>query len=251
MSRGWWWLLPWDFSPTVLAVALLGGIWYWRTCSGLSGWRRLSFWLGWASMYGALQSGLDYYAEHAFFVHRIQHLLLHHAGPFLIAIGLPPARADHWRAAPGWLRRFAHPWVTAVLFNGLVLFWLLPAVHFPAMLDWRYYRLMNWGMAVNGLMFWIAVLRGTAPGRPLLGDGRRIALMLAVVPVQIATGALIFLATNDLYPNYALCGRAFGMTALQDQQIGGLILWIPGAMMSVIGVLYVGVARFSERRAHA
>lgn len=250
MTPGWWWLLPWDFSPVILAATLLGAAWYWRRSPGLSVWRRLSFWLGLASLYFALQSGLDYYAEHAFFVHRIQHLVLHHAGPFLVALGLPTATFDRWSHASRWLRLVAHPWLTAALFNGLVLFWLLPAVHFPAMLDWRLYRLMNWGMAINGLMFWTLVLRGAAPGWRV-GDGRRIVLMLAVVPMQIAAGALIFLAKNDLYPNYALWGRAFGMSALLDQQIGGLILWIPGAMMSVIGTLLVAYPRLRERHARA
>ena len=251
MSRGWWWLFPWDFSPTVLVTAMLAGVWYWHRGADLSRWRRVSFWFGWAAMYAALQSGLDYYAQHAFFVHRIQHLLLHHAAPFLIALGLPVPSCQNRHTASPWPRQFAHPWITAALFNGLVLFWLLPAVHFPAMLDWRYYRMMNWGMAINGLMFWILVLRGAAPGWPRVGDGQRLAMILAVVPVQIAIGALIFAATNDLYPNYALCGRAFGMTALEDQQLGGLILWIPGAMMSVIGVLLISYPRFRESRARA
>lgn len=250
MTRGWWWLLPWDFSPLILAAILFCAVWYWRSSQSAPVWRRLAFWLGLALLYFALQSGLDYYAEHAFFVHRIQHLVLHHAGPFVVALGLPATAFDRWHHAPGWLRLAAHPWLSAALFNGLVLFWLLPAVHFPAMLDWRLYRAMNWGMAINGLMFWILVLRGAAPGWRV-GDGQRIVLMLAVVPLQIAAGALIFLATKDLYPNYALCGRAFGMSALQDQQIGGLILWVPGAMMSVIGVLVVGYPRLSGRHARA
>jgi putative membrane protein len=250
MEPGWWWALPWDFSPTIVTLALLSAGWYWRRSRMVPAWRRVSFWLGWAALYSVLQSGLDYYAQHAFFVHRIQHLVLHHAGPFLIALGLPPATFNRWGSAPAWLRRSTHPWVSAALFNGLVLFWLLPAVHLPAMLDGRLYRLMNWSMALNGLLFWILVLRGATPGWRV-GAAQRIGLMLAVVPLQIASGALIFFSTNDLYPGYALCGRAFGMTALQDQQIGGLILWIPGAMMSVLGILLVGYPRLSERRERA
>ncbi len=188
-------------------------------------------------LYGALQSGLDYYADHAFFIHRIQHMLLHHLGPFLVALGLPPLKVGAWTR---------YPWLSAGLFNGLVLFWLAPAVHFPAMLDGRLYRVMNWSIALTGLLFWMTVLGATA-----LNAGRRIVLMLAVIPVQIAVGALIFLAGNDLYPVYSLCGRAFGMTALQDQQLGGLILWIPGAMMSVAGILIVALPGIRASRAPA
>ena len=64
--------------------------------------------------------------------------------------------------------------------------------------------------------------------------------MFAVIPPQIVLGALIFFATRELYPIYTICGRAIdGVSALADQQIGGIILWIHGAMMSAIGILIV------------
>lgn len=129
-----------------------------------------------------------------------------------------------------------HPVVAVILFVGLNIFWLLPSIHFIAMLDWRVYRLMNWSMVLNGLIFWMGVLDSHSRWSP----GSRIAMMLAVVPPQILTGALIFFTPHDLYPIYILCGRAFtGMSSITDQQIGGLILWIHGAMMSVIGILIV------------
>lgn len=250
MNAGWWWLLPYDLSPTVLGLAVLGAAWYWRAGAALAAGRRLCFWAGLALLYVALQTGLDYYAQHAFFMHRLQHVLLHHLGPFLIALGLPAPALQRWRAVGGWPRLLCHPWLSAFLFNALVILWLLPAVHFPAMLDWRLYRLMNWGIALNGLLFWVAVLRAAAPGATPAA-GQRIAMLLAVVPLQIAIGALIFLAGRDLYPGYALCGRAFGLTAIADQQLGGLLLWVPGAMMSVAGVLLVAAGMLSGRRVPA
>ena len=129
-----------------------------------------------------------------------------------------------------------HPVVVVLMFVGLSIFWLLPSIHFIAMLDWRVYRLMNWSMVLNGLMFWSVVL----DSHSLWSPGSRIAMMLVVVPPQILIGALIFFTPHDLYPIYSLCGRAFtGMSTVTDQQIGGLILWMHGAMMSVIGILIV------------
>jgi putative membrane protein len=251
MNAGWWWrLLPYDLSPVLLLAAALCIAWYWRAGAALPLWRRLCFWGGMAALYVASQTGLDYYAEHAFFMHRLQHVLLHHLGPFLIALGLPAAVLLRWRAVRGWPRLLCHPWLTAFLFNALVIFWLVPAVHFPAMLDWRLYRLMNWGIAVNGLLFWVCVLRAAAPGA-MPSAAQRIAMLLAVVPLQIAIGALIFLAGRDLYPVYELCGRAFSLTAIEDQQLGGLLLWVPGAMMSVAGVLVVAAGMLRASRAPA
>jgi putative membrane protein len=58
--------------------------------------------------------------------------------------------------------------------------------------------------------------------------------MLVMVPLILA-GAYITFTGKDLYPIYSLCGRAFnGITPATDQYLGGLILWIPGAMMSVL-----------------
>ena len=65
-------------------------------------------------------------------------------------------------------------------------------------------------------------------------------MMLAIIPPQIVIGAIIFFTSYELYPIYTICGSVFGgISALADQQIGGVILWIHGAMMSAIGVLIV------------
>lgn len=243
------WLAPWEGSPTVVLATIGAAVWYlWRRrAQALSTPQQWTFWTGLALSYAVLNTQFDYYAQHEFFMHRLQHLVLHHVGPFLLALGLPLPVAATWPRPLRHLRWLVHPYATAALFNLLVLFWLIPAVHFPAMLDWRLYRLMNWGMFVNGVLFWTVVLRGVAPGYPPAGAATRIVLMLAVIPAQIAIGALVFFAPVELYPIYTLCGRAFaGIGALQDQQIGGLILWVPGAMMSIAGILIVLQRRLGE-----
>lgn len=250
------WLVPWEPSPTVVIAVAAAACLYVRGCRArhVSAWRQLSFWTGLGLLYVALHTRLDYYAEHAFFVHRIQHLLLHHLGPFLIVLSYPGATLYagiplEWRRC--WLRPalswtpvrkllgvLLHPVVAALLFVGLIYFWLIPAVHFDAMLDVRLYRLMNWSMAVDGLMFWWLVLdhRSSPPAR--LRPGIRILLTIAVIPPQIILGAVIGLSSNDFYTVYSICGRAFtSIDAITDQHLGGLILWIPGSMMSVVGAL--------------
>jgi len=131
-----------------------------------------------------------------------------------------------------------HPVVAVVLFVGLIYFWLLSPIHFKAMLDWRLYRVMNWSMVIDGLLFWWLVLdpRPAPPAR--LAPGRRIMMVIAAIPPQIVLGALIFFTPRELYPIYSICGRAFTwISPIRDQQIGGLLLWIPGSMMSVFGAL--------------
>ena len=125
-----------------------------------------------------------------------------------------------------------------LLFVGLIYFWLFSPIHFIAMLDWRLYRVMNWSMVIDGLMFWWLVLdpRPAPPAR--LAPGRRVLLVIAAIPPQILLGAYIFFTPHELYPIYSICGRAFTwLSAMRDQQIGGLLLWIPGSMMSLVGAL--------------
>jgi putative membrane protein len=199
----------------------------------------------------ASHTQFDYYAEHEFFIHQLQSLVLHHFGPFLIVLARPKATLfaglplsgkrlirwfSEWRSIKCLVNVLFHPVVSVSMFVGIIIFWLLPAIHFIAMLDWRVYRLMNWSMALNGLMFWGIVLNSHS----LKSPGCRIAMMLAVIPPQIFMGAIIFFTPFELYPFYTLCGRAFtGISSITDQQIGGLILWMHAALMSGVGVMIV------------
>jgi putative membrane protein len=252
------WLVPWEPSPTVVICVALAALLYWRgsrRSPNCAPWpRQLAWWSGLLVIYAGLHTRLDYYAEHEFFMHRLQHLGLHHLGPFLIALAHPGAALRRglplrWRSRMlgpllEWtpLRRcldvLLNPVVAALLFVGLIFFWLYYPVHFVAMLDVRDYKLMNWSMTVDGLLFWWLILdpRPRPPAR--LAPGVRVLVALAVIPPQILLGAYITFTHADLYPIYAICGRVFtDISAATDQYLGGLILWIPSAMMSVIAAL--------------
>lgn len=249
-------LVPWLPSPTVIVATLVLAGLYLRGTRRIEVpvLRQLSFWLGLALVYGAMHTQLDYYAEREFFIHRLQHMVLHHLGPFFLVLAWPgpalyaglPERCKHreMRSFPGaralfvlW-RALTGPVVTGVLFVGLIWLWLIPSIHFYAMIDVRLYRIMNWSMLLDGVLFWFLTLdpRPNPPAR--LPRGARVILLAAVIPPQVASGALITFATKNLYPIYELCGRALaGVSAHNDQAIGGLILWVPSTMMSLIGVL--------------
>jgi putative membrane protein len=78
--------------------------------------------------------------------------------------------------------------------------------------------------------------RPAPPAR--LSPGRRVLIVVAAIPPQIVLGAFIFFSPRELYPVYSICGRALTwISPMRDQQIGGLLLWIPGSMMSVIGAV--------------
>jgi cytochrome c oxidase assembly factor CtaG len=138
------------------------------------------------------------------------------------------------------IRVLQQPVLAVLLFVGPLYFWLIPPVHFRAMIDPRLYLLMNASMVLDGLLFWSLVLdpRPQPPAR--LSFVARFVLAVVVMFPQIALGAVIALTQRDLYPYYDLCGRLYpSLDALADQTIGGIVIWIPPVMMSVIGALLV------------
>jgi putative membrane protein len=206
-------------------------------------------------------------SQHMFWVHRLQHLVLHHVAPVLVIVGaqggiLTQGVPQGWRQRArdsasrsrwfGHAFRFVqHPAIASLLFVGLIYFWLIPEVHFTAMLDARRYRLMNWSMAVDGLLFWwLIVTPKRAHGSGSVGYGSRILMLCFVTLLQILVGAYITLHKAILFDVYAVCGRAWAISPLLDQQLGGLITWIPPAMMSGIGLLIVLHLMMRDLRAH-
>jgi putative membrane protein len=256
--------MPWEFSwPEFLACALTLA-WFFRGLSRVEEkpalWRQISFVTGVLSLYAVLQTHVDYYAQHMFFVHRAAHFVLHHAGAFLIALGASGSVV--WAGMPDFLKPlFAnplvcgvmnflqHPAVAPVLFVGLLYFWLVPAIHTRVMLDRDLYDVMNWTMAINGIMFWSLVLdpRSKPPARlsPLM---RGLMILLIELP-QMVLGSVLSLSMTDYYPVYNICGRALEMTALNDQHYGGLIIWLPGTLTSFAAMIVVLVnMRLNEER---
>ena len=258
-------LLPWEFSPLAFVLCVGGTAAYARGLARMpraerpSIWRRIAFFVGFALVWIVVQTRFDYYAQHMFFMHRIQHLVLHHLGAFLIALSNPVAVLGYGLPhllvervlKPLWRRRgmqlalraIQNVWVAPILFVGLLYFWLTPAVHFVAMLSPRWYWVMNWSMFLDGLAFWALVLDTRRPGEAWAGYGARIWMVLLAMPPQIVLGAYIALSGAELFDVYGLCGRAFDMSAATDQTIGGLLIWIQAADMHVIAALIL-IARW-------
>jgi len=248
--------MPWEFVWWEYLGCALGLYWFFRGLARLpradrpAPWRIVSYVLGVVSLYAVLQTRIDYYALHMFFVHRAQHYVLHHSGAFLIALGA--AGPALWAGMPRFLHPILssrpvtaavdflqHPAVAPVLFVGLIYLWLVPALHTRVMLDARLYDLMNATMAVNGIFFWCLILdpRPKPPAR--IGSGLRALLVIAVEPFQMILGAILSLSSIDFYPVYRICGRVLAMSAISDMHYGGLIIWLPSTLTSFAGMIVV------------
>ena len=259
--------LPWEFSWPIYLTTALTLAWFFRGLKRLPRgqhpplWRLICFVLGVASFWIVLQTRIDYFAQHMFFVHRWAHFVLHHAGAFLIALGmsgpllfagmpdfLKPVVTS--RPVQAGLAFLQHPVMAPFLFVGLLYFWLIPQIHTRVMLDANLYELMNWTMAVNGVMFWSLILDSRAKPPARLSHLMRAALILVIELPQMVLGAILSLTERDIYPVYTICGRVLDMTALNDQHYGGLIIWLPGTLTSFAAMIVVLVTmRLNEERA--
>jgi putative membrane protein len=261
--------MPWEFSWPVFLATSLTLAWFWRGWNRLAIserpaiWRAACFVVGVVSFYVVLQTHVDFLAQHMFFVHRWAHFVLHHAGAFLIALGasgpvlragmpsflLPVVDAKPVRRTIDFLQ---HPAIAPLLFVGLRYFWLIPSIHTRVMLDVNLYDLMNWTMAIIGVMFWSIVLDPGPKPPARLSHLMRAAMILIIELPQMVLGAILSLSMTDYYQVYEICGRILAMTPLSDQHYGGLIIWLPGTLTSFAAMIAVlWTMRINEEKAEA
>ncbi len=250
----------WSFTPdivipTVLICLVYGaGVIRRRAFGEMQLWRHAAFLGGVLAVFLALESPVDYVAEHVFFMHQIQHLLLHMIGPMLIALSAPQAMLIS--GLPSVLRRNAlaptvsnsatrqsfswltNPIVVTALYVASLYVWQYPPYHDAALLSEPIHYLMHVSMLAAGLLFWWRVfdVRAAPVG---LTYGTRLMMLWIVILSNIALGSYTTLKSEVLYPAYDTVGRLFEIRPVFDEMLGGLIIWIPSSMMCLVGMIIV------------
>jgi putative membrane protein len=246
-------IFPFVFNPLIFIGCWLVFLWCLRGLKRIAPeqkpgrTRQIFFLAGLAGIYFVLQTHFEYVSQHMFCLNRTQAVVLGMASPFAIAIGWmgdvlalgAPGFVVRW--CKGFWRRFswlAHPFPATLIFLVTTDFWLIPSVHFAAMLNPALYAVMNISCLLGGLLFWLMVLdpRPKPPAR--FSYLVRAATGFLVMFPQIAISSTIALSSQDLYPFYSICGRLFpGISAGYDQLLGGIIQWIPPGMMNTAALL--------------
>ena len=248
-------MVQWTFDPTILLVLVIAflyfrGIKYYRFQKSFpsSWWRSLSFTLGIGITVIALCSPLDAFADHLFWVHMIQHMLVMMVAAPLILIGLPlfpvlrgfpkvlrtylVVPLAQWKLYRKFLNFLVKPPVAIALYVLTTWMW-----HHPFLYDLALHDTL-WHFMEHGLFFWAAVLFWWNIIDPLPlkckwpKPLRLIVIALAAIQ-NSALGAALASSNKALYA-YGERGARFGFTALEDQTFGGALMWIPGAMMYLI-----------------
>ncbi|HEX3882125.1 MAG TPA: cytochrome c oxidase assembly protein [Stellaceae bacterium] len=222
-----------------------------------------AFSAGMAILFIVLVSPFDAVADQLFWVHMVQHLALLLVATPLLIMGRP-ALAFLWafggggRRRVGWLwkafglrRGLAvamHPIVVWLLFCGAFVVWHFPGPYQWALRDENIHTLEHVTFFVSALMFWSLVVEPSGVRR--LDYGPTLVFVVTAAILSGLPGALIALAPRPLYPAHAAGDAAWGLTLLEDQQLAGIVMWIPGGLVYLIaaGWVFVKWLQQDERR---
>ena len=120
---------------------------------------------------------------------------------------------------------------------GALWFWHAPAAYQAALVDERLHDLEHLSFFLSAMAFWWLVI-GAAPRLHASASfGLRMVILLVAFAQNEILAVILSFATRPLYPIYAERSRGASLSALEDQMIGGSIMWIPGGMMYVIAAV--------------
>lgn len=269
----------WTFAPVVLLALALSAWLYGRGLHILwdrvgrrrvvAPWRAASFAASVAALFLALVSPIDAVGSALFAMHMLQHLLLIMVAAPLMALGDPlfvmlwalpirtrKGRARWWHGARllrgTWrvLRLAPIAWALHVIALWL---WHTPALYELAMRSEPVHVAEHVTFFATALLFWWLPLE--PHGRRLSAGAAILYLFLAALQSTIL-GALITFARRPWYPSHFGTTAAWGLSPLDDQQLAGLLMWIPAGIVYLVVLLPIvrrmlgGAAGAARRRAH-
>jgi cytochrome c oxidase assembly factor CtaG len=262
----------WSFEPlVVIGLALTAGLFalgvrqLWRESGvgkGIKRWEAAAFAGGWFALLIALVSPVHAWGRVLFSAHMTQHELLMLGAAPLLVLGRPLI-AFMWALPLVWSRRIGNwarinwfqktwyaltiPLVAWIVHAVALWMWHIPVL-FEAVLhsEWIH-TLQHLSFLLSALLFWWALIHGR---RGWMGYGAAVLYVFTTSIHSGLLGALLTFSRSVWYPSYVGLTTSWGLTPLEDQQLGGLIMWIPaGVLYAIAGLaLFAGWLRESESR---
>lgn len=222
----------------------------------------LLFTAGWLCLAVAAVSPLHEAGGRSFAAHMLEHELLMLAAAPLLVLSWPiatmlwglPSNARQGLAAAGRSPFVALPWRTlsdpwAATFIQAVALWLwhLPALFELALAHEAWHAAQHLSFLVSALFFWTAMLNRRSGRR---AAGRAALCLFLTSLVSGALGAFMAFSQSPWYARYAALGMTpWGLTPAEDQQLAGLLMWIPGGMVHALAALaLIGLALTARSR---
>ena len=253
-------LTAWVLEPGIVLPLLISGSLYalglhalWHTARGrgIRTWEAGAFAGGWLTLVVALVSPMHPLGEVLFSAHMTQHVLIMGVAAPLLVLGRPvipflwalPIGARRtmgaWsktalvRIAWGGLTR---PFTAFMLHAVAILVWHVPVLYDATVTSDWVHTLQHSAFLVTALLFWWSLIHGRERrlGR---GGGAAVLYLFLTLLISGGLGALLTFAPRPWYTAYAEVTTAWGLTTLEDQQLAGLIMWIPAGLPYLIAAL--------------
>jgi cytochrome c oxidase assembly factor CtaG len=262
-------LLQWRFEPFALGgVTLAAAMYFWAVRQvnrrhrghpqpALRSWL---FLVGLVALALALTSPIEAYEGQLFSVHMIQHMLIELvAAPLLLAAG--PVTLALRAASPSVRRRLlailqsrvvhliSFPIIAWVLFAAVNWGWHFSVLYNEALENpWLHY-VEHASFLGAALLFWWPVI-GVDPSPWRIPHPARLLYLFLAMPQNSFLGVALLSAGTVLYPHYVTNLRTWGPTPLDDQRLGGTLMWVGGdlAFLAAMAVVIAGWMRYEDRR---
>ncbi|HEX3641697.1 MAG TPA: cytochrome c oxidase assembly protein [Ktedonobacteraceae bacterium] len=248
------WLTQWNWQPSILlgTVAVIALYLYavgplrvkYRLGEPVKTSQAVAFFIGVNSIFLVLFSPLDRLGDdYLFSAHMIQHLVLTIVGPPLMIVGTPG-----WLIEPVLRNRIifrvakflTYPFVAFTLYNVDFWLWHAPRLYNATLVNETLHILEHLTFIGLSLIYWWPVFSPLKQGLPRLSIGGQILYIFLGGMPTVALGAGLTFAP-PLYTPYLYAPRVWGISAAMDQQLGGLIMWVPAniAYIIVASILFI------------
>jgi putative membrane protein len=255
--------LAWSFDWGVVIPLAISALLYAlgaRRQNSLAGRQQILFWFGWTMLAVALVSPLHPAGEVLFSAHMIQHeILMLAAAPLLVLSrplvtilwGIPfewRRRVGRWAKA-AYVRKswnfLIEPFTAWWIHAATIWLWHVPFLFQLTLKSELAHTAQHLSFFLSALLFWWALFY--AHGK--VGYGGAVFYVFTTAVHTSILGALLTFAPTVWYPAYSQTTQAWGLTPLEDQQIGGLVMWIPAGLVYLVAGLSLFSAWLSESEA--
>jgi cytochrome c oxidase assembly factor CtaG len=223
----------WSFAPAVVIPLLALAIGYAAHARTRAPGQQhvMLFAGGFLLLAAAITSPLCRMAATLASAHMLQHMVLVALAPPLILLGFG---RDLTTRPGGAISRLSHPGWTAVPYGLLIWFWHVPRFYEAALTDVTVHLLMYASLLSSAFLFWTSVI-ATLRTQPALRGWAMLALLATLVHTSLL-GALLTFSRHLWFGIMAPGALTWGLTPLDDQQLAGIIMWVP------MGIVYIGAA---------
>jgi putative membrane protein len=263
--------VKWDWDPTLLfflamTYFYLRGLKHLKKRNVIKPWQVGLYFTGLAVLSLALLPPIDPLSDRLFFFHMIQHLMITSLGVPLIMFGVPFFVII--RGAPLWFRQrvyfpllrnrvvqfffwlFSQPLPALILFQTTYWVWHIPFMYNLALFNDVFHLIEHASFALAAMFLWRNI-SAPAPMKSKLPYPARLLFLAIIMASNIALAALLTFSKTVWYgyegipqPKWWTWGY------LQDQQLGGLIMWVPGGIINFIAmtICFFAWVRFEQKK---